>query len=163
MILIFSTRGALKLLSYHHTTNPTSLYIRTVRSYAENFCLENPFDFIWNLKTSFEIWKFGLNLKKKLSCLKIYFKRGPRRVVQCACIQPCHVINLHMAPLCRSHVWNKFSDRTILFQMEIIFSNSIWDFKYLNANGFSKNRSFGHFIWMPDLKFKSRRYSFMAV
>ena len=26
--------------------------------------LENPFEFIWNLKSSFEIWKLNLNLKK---------------------------------------------------------------------------------------------------
>ena len=26
--------------------------------------LENPFEFIWNLKLSFEIWKFNLNVKK---------------------------------------------------------------------------------------------------
>ena len=33
--------------------------------------------------------------EKKLSRLKIDFKCRPRRVVQCACIQPYHVINLN--------------------------------------------------------------------
>ena len=27
-------------------------------------CLENLFEFIWNVKSSFDIWKFDLNLKK---------------------------------------------------------------------------------------------------
>ena len=58
-------------------------------------CLENPFEFIWNLKSSFEIWKFGLDLKFFLFRLKIYFKHGPREVVPCVCIKPCHMINLN--------------------------------------------------------------------
>ena len=95
-------------------------------------CFKNPFEFIWNLKTSFEIWKFDINLKKKISFLKIHFKCGPSRVVQCVCIQPCNMKNLHMAPLRTIHVWNKFSDMIILFQMEIEFSNSKTRFEISN-------------------------------
>ena len=84
--------------------------------------LENPFEFIWNLKSSFEIWKlnlmpktsmpwksisildlkssfdiwkYNLNLKKKNIPSENYFKHGPCRMVQCVCVQPYHVVNLN--------------------------------------------------------------------
>ena len=47
--------------------------------------LENPFEFIWNLKYSF----------KKFSCLKIYLQHGRHRVVQFPCIQPYRMMNLN--------------------------------------------------------------------
>ena len=57
--------------------------------------LENPFEFIWNLKYSFKTLKFDLNLKKV--CLVCH---GPLGVVQCACIQPYHMINWN------THTWH---------------------------------------------------------
>ena len=66
-----------------------------------------------------------MNLKKKLSCLKIYFKHGSYGVVPFGCIQVYHVIrlNTHMTPLWGFPVWNKFSDRIFFFQIYIKFSN----------------------------------------
>ena len=88
----------------------------------------------WNLK----IW---FKSENKLFCLKIYFKCGPRRVVQCACIQPYHVINLNTRTRHRS-VGSMFeiifSDRIILFQIEIKFEIS---------DGFSWDKTFGHMSW----------------
>ena len=54
----------------------------------------------------------------------------------------------HMAPLCRIHVWNKFSDRIILFQMYIKFSNFKTCFEISNKfKGSSRHRSFLHAIF----------------
>ena len=82
----------------------------------------------WNVK----IW---FKSENKLFCLKIYFKCGPRRVVQCACIQPYHVINLNTRTRHRS-VGSMFeiifSDRIILFQIEIKFSNFKSQFEISN-------------------------------
>ena len=54
--------------------------------------LENPFKFIWNLKSRFKSEIF-------LSGLKIYFKRGPCGVVPYACIQVYNVICLNTCTL----------------------------------------------------------------
>ena len=72
-------------------------------SHAQNFYF---LEICLNL---FEIWNF-------LSPLKIYLKFGPCGVVQYACIQPHYVIRLntcistlmHLAPLCKVIVWNRF-------------------------------------------------------
>ena len=68
------------------------LYIGSKKFYLcpKLLSLENPFEFIWNLKYSFKTLKFDLNLKKV--CLVCH---GPLGVVQCACIQPYHMINLN--------------------------------------------------------------------
>ena len=98
--------------------------------------LENLFEFIWNLNSSFKILKFNLDLKKKISCLKIYLKQGPCGVVQCVFVYltlSCDKLEYtHMAPLQRVHVWNKFSDGIILFQIWIKFSNFKTWFKISN-------------------------------
>jgi hypothetical protein len=70
---------------------------------------------------------------------------------------------MHIAPLRRVHVWNRFSDRIILFQIEIKFSNfkirfeiSKFDLRFqINSNGFSRDRSFGHEFSKTRLKCKS--------
>ena len=59
--------------------------------------LENLFEFIWNIKSSFEIWKFNLNLKKFHAVWKFI---SNMEVVPCVCIQPYHVITLN------THTWH---------------------------------------------------------
>ena len=79
--------------------------------------LENPFWFIWNLKSSFESWKFNFNLKKYyISCLKNYFKHGSYGVVPCACIQVCHVLRLNTCTLNHSAQGGAKSTFEINFQ-----------------------------------------------
>ena len=62
--------------------------------------LENPSEFIWILKSGFEIWKIESKPEKVLSSLKIYFKHGLCGVVPCACIQVYHVIMFN------THTWH---------------------------------------------------------
>ena len=79
------------------------------------------FEFIWNLKWSFKIWKFNLNVKKNIvKCLKNYFKHGV------VCIQPYHMINLttstwhHSTEIMNFQMWY-----IKLFQIQIKFLNSL--------------------------------------
>ena len=53
----------------------------------------------------------------------------------------------HIEPLCKVHVWNKFSDRIFLFRFKSNFqiSNIVLRFQ-INSNEFSRYRSFGHEI-----------------
>jgi hypothetical protein len=116
--------------------------------------LENPFEFIWNLKSSFEIWKFDLNLLKFYPVRKFisntdplewylpglytvqvwrffYFKYGSFRVV--------HTMTVQGSSL-KIFRWDYF-----LFRFILNFQISKLDLRFqINSNGFSRHRDSGH-------------------
>ena len=88
-------------------------------------CLENTFEFIWNLKPvlKFEnlIW-----IWEKFILSVIFFQTWTtqsRSMCLYSTLSCDKLEYTHMAPLLRIHVWNKFSYWIILFQIEIKFSN----------------------------------------
>ena len=46
-------------------------------------CLGNPFEVIWNLKSSFETWKFNLDLKTFYSVWKFIWNMDPAECAMC--------------------------------------------------------------------------------
>jgi hypothetical protein len=72
--------------------------------------------FIWNLKYSFEIWKSNFNLKNYYPVWKFISNIDPTKWCHSS-LSGDKVEYMHIEPLCEVHVWNKFSDRIIYFQI----------------------------------------------
>ena len=71
--------------------------------YPKLLCLENPFSFTWNLKSSFEIWKLNLILKKKIPPENLFqtWTLQSGATFMCSSLSHYEVEYMHMAPLCR--------------------------------------------------------------
>ena len=83
--------------------------------------LENPFEFIWNLKSSFEIRKCNLNLIISYPIWKLISIMDPEEL--------CHVIRLNTLTWHHS-VRSMFEINVQTFK----FQSSIWDFKWIQMN-----------------------------
>ena len=86
-----------------------------------------------------------------LSCLKIYFKTGPWRVVPCGCIQVYHVVRLNtIFNTCTLH-HSMGSMFEMYFETGQTFFRFKWNFRILkvylrfqiNSNEFLRYRTFG--------------------
>ena len=89
--------------------------------------LENPFEFIWNLKSSFEISHFKLNLKIVYSIWKCIQNMNLEGEVRCVFNHIKWKLEYtHMAPLPRVLFWNELkNDLKDTFR----FQKNIWDFE----------------------------------
>ena len=97
--------------------------------------LENSSKVIWNLKSSFEIWKFDFNLKFFIASKNLFqiwtLKDGAMCVYS---FLSCDKIEYtHIAPLSTVHIWN--------FQTGYFFQTWIWNLKEIQ---FSRYWSFGY-------------------
>ena len=113
---------------------------------------------IWiYLKSQIEFWNLKIEFKSEnfLSLLKFYFKHGPRGVVQCACIQPYRMINLKTCGWHRSSGFMfeiYFQTGQTFFRFRLNFQISKLDLGFqINSNGFSRDRSFGHYLPISSL------------
>ena len=99
-------------------------------------CLENPFEFIWNLKLSFEFWKSNLNLKILYPVWYLFQTWTPQSGAMFVCT----------APPQRGYIWNNFSDiEENFFRFELNFQILKLDLRFqINSNEFSRQISFGH-------------------
>ena len=81
--------------------------------------LENPFEFFWNPKSSFGIWKSNLNLNYFILSENLFQTWTLRRGAMCvySSLSCGKVEYMHIAPLSGVHVWNRFSDRTKFSQI----------------------------------------------
>ena len=116
--------------------------------HAENFYVLN---ILLNLfEISKQVLKFEnlIQIWKKISCLKSYFKHGPRRVVQCECIKLYHMIRLNTHTLnhsAKSTFEINFQTGQFIFRFKsnFLISKLVLRFQ-INSNWFSRHRSFGH-------------------
>ena len=108
---------------------------------------------IWiYLKSQIKFWNLKIWLKSEifLSCLKINFKHGAWGVVPCACIQVCHVVRLNTCTLHHSagsmfEIDFQTGQFFFIFQLNFKILKLYLRFQ-INSNGFSRDRSFGHYI-----------------
>ena len=118
----------------------------------------------WVLKIEnlISIWKFFI-LSENL--FQSWILRSGAMCVYLNLSLSCNKVEyMHIAPLCGVHVWNRIWDRMNFFQIQITFTNFKLYLRFqINSNGFSRDRSFGHFWFFrsflkPSSAIKIGRY-----
>ena len=84
--------------------------------------LQNSFEFIWNLKENFEIWKFDLNLRKNYPVGNLFQMWSSQSCSMCAYLTLSRdkLEYTHKVPLRRFYVWTRIK----IFQIEMKFGIS---------------------------------------
>ena len=110
--------------------------------------LENPFEFNWNTKSSFEIWKFNRNLKFFLSFLfqSWTLRSGAMRVyssLSCGKFEWLNTCTLHHSAGFMFEIYFQTGQTFFRFRLNFKILKLYLRFQ-INSNRFSRDRSFGH-------------------